>query len=106
MASLTRKEEQVRKQRVISTRTGETHLKRSNALLDAVVVDAEYDEVVPADLLNVVLVCNSQRAAGKHALVDRTRRISRVICACDGPKNLCIQPAGREKKKEESRDSP
>lgn len=58
-----------------------TYLERSNALLDAVVIDAKHDEVVPADLLNVILVRHCQRTSGQHTLVDRSRRISRVICA-------------------------
>lgn len=53
-----------------------TYFKWSDALLDAVVIDAEYDEVVPADLLNVIFVRHCQRAAGQHTLVDRSRRVS------------------------------
>lgn len=61
---------------VVGRLRGGMYFKWSEALLDAVVVDAEHDEVVPADLLNVIFVCHCQRAAGQHTLVDRSRRVS------------------------------
>lgn len=60
-----------------------TYLERSDALLDAFVIDAENNQVVPADLVDVFFVRHRQSATRKQVLVDRASRIARVVSPCD-----------------------